>query len=176
MYDIKTIYCLLKDELHITNTYTQIMNKLRKDAKSRELRSLVPIYEGHKAAVISLQAQICNLNLYISASEFDSTSTIKTEHDDTDMLDLEEALIMLQERELNSTKDYESALLNNRLPESIRHLIGWKLLLRQQWYTRTLNELLDLMLAELDAETRFLIRAERGRGKGARGLELLENS
>jgi len=39
----------------------------------------------------------------------------------------------------------------------------------------SVNRLIDdLMLAELDAETRFLIRAERGRGKVARGLELLE--
>ena len=39
---------------------------------------------------------------------------------------------------------------------------------------RLIDEMATLMLAELDAETRFLIRAERGRGKLARGLELLE--
>jgi hypothetical protein len=39
---------------------------------------------------------------------------------------------------------------------------------------RLIDEMATLMLAELDAETRFLIRAERGRGKVARGLELLE--
>jgi hypothetical protein len=142
MYDIKTIYHLLKDELHITNSYTQIMNQLRKDAKTQELRSLVPIYEGHKAAAVSLQAQIRNLNLYISASEVDFSDPINIEDGDSN-IDMEEALIMLQERELKSTKDYENALLNNQLPESIRYLIGWKLLLRQQWYTRTLDELLD---------------------------------
>lgn len=32
------------------------------------------------------------------------------------------------------------------------------------------------MLAELDAETRFRIRAERGQGKTARGLALLEKA
>ncbi len=39
---------------------------------------------------------------------------------------------------------------------------------------RLIDEMATLMLAELDAETRFLIRAERGRGNLARGLELLE--
>lgn len=39
---------------------------------------------------------------------------------------------------------------------------------------RLIDEMTTLMLAELDAETRFLIRAERGRGNLARGLELLE--
>ncbi len=39
---------------------------------------------------------------------------------------------------------------------------------------RLFDEMATLMLAELDAETRFLNRAERGRGKLARGLELLD--
>lgn len=39
---------------------------------------------------------------------------------------------------------------------------------------RLIDEMATLMLAELDAETRFLIRAGRGRGNLARGLELLE--
>ena len=39
---------------------------------------------------------------------------------------------------------------------------------------RLIDEMATLMLAELDAETRFLIRAERGRGNLARGLELLD--
>ena len=33
-----------------------------------------------------------------------------------------------------------------------------------------------LMLAEFDAETRFQLRAERGRGKAARGIALLEKA
>lgn len=39
---------------------------------------------------------------------------------------------------------------------------------------RLIDEMATLMLAELDAETLFLIRAERGRGNLARGLELLD--
>jgi hypothetical protein len=44
----------------------------------------------------------------------------------------------------------------------------------------TLNRLLDemttLMLADFDAETRFQLRAARGQGQEARGLELLQKA
>ena len=39
---------------------------------------------------------------------------------------------------------------------------------------RLIDEMTTLLLADMDTVTRFLIRAERGRGKGERGLELLE--
>lgn len=38
---------------------------------------------------------------------------------------------------------------------------------------RLIDEMTTAMLAEFDAETRFRIRAARGAGKEARGLELL---
>jgi hypothetical protein len=38
---------------------------------------------------------------------------------------------------------------------------------------RLFDEMSGLMLAEADAETRFRLRAQRGVGKEARGLELL---
>ena len=38
---------------------------------------------------------------------------------------------------------------------------------------RLLDEMTTLMIAEFDAETRFLLRARRGRGKVERGLALL---
>lgn len=44
----------------------------------------------------------------------------------------------------------------------------------------TLNRLIDdmatVMLAEFDAETRFKLRAARGAGREARGLELLDKA
>lgn len=44
----------------------------------------------------------------------------------------------------------------------------------------TLNRLIDdmatVMLAEFDAETRFKLRATRGAGREARGLELLDKA
>jgi len=39
---------------------------------------------------------------------------------------------------------------------------------------RLIDEMATLLLAEFDAETRFLLRADRGREKVNRGLELLE--
>lgn len=47
---------------------------------------------------------------------------------------------------------------------------------RQASVNRLIDEMTTLMLAEFDAETRFLLRAERGQGKEARGLELLEKA
>ena len=41
---------------------------------------------------------------------------------------------------------------------------------------RLIDEMTTLMLAEFDAETRFLLRAERGRKRMARGLRLLEKA
>lgn len=38
---------------------------------------------------------------------------------------------------------------------------------------RLIDEMTTLMLAEFDAETRFALRAERGRGRQLRGLDLL---
>lgn len=47
---------------------------------------------------------------------------------------------------------------------------------RQTTINRLMEEMTALMLAEFDAETRFRVRAERGRGKTARGLELLDKA
>ena len=41
---------------------------------------------------------------------------------------------------------------------------------------RLIDEMTTLMLAEFDVETRFQVRAERGAGKGERGLALLEKA
>lgn len=52
-----------------------------------------------------------------------------------------------------------------RLKELSRH--------RHTSVNRLIDEMATLMLAEFDAETRFLLRAERGRDKVARGIDLL---
>ncbi len=41
---------------------------------------------------------------------------------------------------------------------------------------RLIDEMTTLMLAEFDAETRFQIRAARGAGQEARGLQLLDKA
>jgi len=47
---------------------------------------------------------------------------------------------------------------------------------RQTSVNRLIDEMTTLMLAEFDAETRFLLRARRGHGKTPRALELLEKA
>jgi predicted DNA-binding protein len=47
---------------------------------------------------------------------------------------------------------------------------------RGQSVNRLLDEVTTLLLAEYDAETRFLLRAQRGSGKKQRGLDLLEKA
>lgn len=41
---------------------------------------------------------------------------------------------------------------------------------------RLIDEVTTQMLVEFDTETRFRVRAERGSGKGVRGLELLKRA
>lgn len=41
---------------------------------------------------------------------------------------------------------------------------------------RLIDEMTTLMLAEFDAETRFALRAARGKGRAVRGLELLRKA
>lgn len=47
---------------------------------------------------------------------------------------------------------------------------------RGQSVNRLLDEVTTLLLAEHDAETRFMLRAKRGMGKKERGLELLSKA
>lgn len=41
---------------------------------------------------------------------------------------------------------------------------------------RLIDEMATLLLAEFDAETRFALRVARGKGRNARGLELLRRA
>lgn len=41
---------------------------------------------------------------------------------------------------------------------------------------RLIDEMATLLLAEFDAEARFALRAERGRGRAGRGVELLNKA
>ena len=47
---------------------------------------------------------------------------------------------------------------------------------RQTSVNRLVDEMTTLILAEFDAETRFLLRAERGNGKTVRGIDLLKKA
>lgn len=63
--------------------------------------------------------------------------------------------------------------LTLRLPDDKHNRL--KTLARQRGTSvnRLMEEMATLILAEFDAETRFALRVERGRGKAKRGLALL---
>ena len=61
MHIIETLDKLLKNELSATETYQQTLDILREDAELGDSVALMPIYENHKEAVSSLQAQIRQL-------------------------------------------------------------------------------------------------------------------
>jgi predicted transcriptional regulator len=66
--------------------------------------------------------------------------------------------------------------LTLRLPDDKHNRL--KALARQRGTSvnRLMEEMTTVILAEFDAETRFILRAERGLGKARRGLALLDKA
>jgi hypothetical protein len=147
MKQMETLEKLLKNELSATETYQQVLDKLRVDVALSEAENLMPIYEDHKAAVSSLQAL---------TTRFGGTPTevsgawgvwAKLMLDGANILGNEVVLKALHEGETIGDKDYKEALLDTELPPDIRSLIETKLLLAQQAHISTLDRLL---VAETD--------------------------
>jgi len=63
--------------------------------------------------------------------------------------------------------------LTIRLPDHKHRRLKELAKRRQTSLNRLIDEMTTQMLAEFDAETRFLLRAGRGNGKATRGLEIL---
>jgi len=63
--------------------------------------------------------------------------------------------------------------LTVRLPDDKHQRLKELARSRHTSLNRLIDEMTTQMLAEFDAETRFLLRAARGKGKAARGLEIL---
>lgn len=63
--------------------------------------------------------------------------------------------------------------LTIRLPDDKYERLKELSRLRGTSVNRLFDEMATLLLAELDAETRFVLRARRGQGQAARGLALL---
>lgn len=143
MHNIETIDKLLKDELAATETYQQALDKLRKDAALGESEYLMPIYEEHKDAVSSLQAQIRQLGGTPSESSGAWGSWVEIVQGGANLLGKKTALKVLQEGEKNGAEDYENVLKDTDLPSNIRSLVETKLLPAQQAHIRTLDRLLD---------------------------------
>lgn len=147
MHNIKTLDKLLKDELSAAETYQQALDKLRKDAALGESEYLMPIYEDHKYAVSSLQAEIRQLGEAPSEGSGAWGAWAELVLGGANMLGKKAVLKTLQEGEKSGAEDYEKALQDTELPSNIRSLIETKLLPAQQSHIRTLDRLLDAAAA-----------------------------
>ena len=63
-----------------------------------------------------------------------------------------------------------------RLPEEKRARLKLLAKARQVSVTKLIEEMATVLIADFDAETRFALRASRGRGQLARGKALLEKA
>ena len=63
--------------------------------------------------------------------------------------------------------------LTVRLPDDKHQRLKELAKRRHTSLNRLIDEMTMQMLAEFDAETRYLLRAKRGKGKAARGLQIL---
>lgn len=66
--------------------------------------------------------------------------------------------------------------LTLRLPDDKHQRLRAFAQSRNTTINRLMDEMTTLMLAEFDAETRFKLRAARGAGQTARGLDLLDKA
>ncbi|WP_124949628.1 toxin-antitoxin system HicB family antitoxin [Sulfuriferula thiophila] len=66
--------------------------------------------------------------------------------------------------------------LTIRLPDDKYRRLKELSIRRHTSVNRLIDEMTTLMLAEYDAETRFLLRVERGQNQVQRGIELLEKA
>jgi hypothetical protein len=147
MKQMETLEKLLKNELSATETYQQVLDKLRADVALSEAENLMPIYEDHKAAVSSLQALTTRFGGTPTEVSGAWSVWAKLMLDGANILGNEVVLKALHEGETIGDKDYKEALLDTELPSDIRSLIETKLLLAQQAHISTLDRLL---VAETD--------------------------
>jgi len=147
MKQMETLEKLLKNELSATETYQQVLDKLRADVALSEAENLMPIFEDHKAAVSSLQALTIRLGGTPTEVSGVWGDWAKLMLDGANLLGNEVVLKALHEGETIGDKDYKEALLDTELPPDIRLLIETKLLLAQQAHISTLDRLL---VAETD--------------------------
>jgi uncharacterized protein (TIGR02284 family) len=143
MHNIETLDKLLKDELSATETYQQALDKIREDAELGDAVNLMPIYEDHKDAVSSLQAQIRQLGGSPAEDSGAWGTWVKIVLGGADLLGKGAVLKALQEGEKSGSEDYKEALQDTELPSDIRSLIETKLLPAQQAHIRTLDRLLN---------------------------------
>jgi hypothetical protein len=143
MTSIETMDKLLKNEVSATETYQQAMDKFREDASLGAAEYLVPIYEDHKEAVSTLQAQITDLGGVPSVDSGAWGTWAEMVQGGANILGKETALKALQQGEKSGAEDYQEALQEAELPQEVRSLIETKLLPAQQAHIFTLDRLID---------------------------------
>ena len=142
MHIIEILNKLLKNELSATETYQQTLDVLREDAELGDSVALMPIYENHKEAVSSLQAQIRYLGGTPTEEPGVWGTWAKIVLGGATLMGKETVLMALQEGEKNGTEDYEEALKITELSSDIKSLIKTKLLPDQLGHIRTLDRIL----------------------------------
>ena len=147
MHNIKTVEKLLKDELSATETYQQALEKFRMPGGQFVANSLTPIFGNHKAAVISLEAQIVKLGGTPHKGTGAWGSWAKILLEGATLIGKQTAIKVLLEGEKSGEGDYEAALKDTKLSPEIRTLIESKLLPAQQAHVRSLDRLLDAIPA-----------------------------
>lgn len=105
------------------------------------------IYEEHKEAVFSLQDKIQHLGGIPSRNSGAWGAWAKIIQAGANLLGKHSALKVLREGELTGAEEYAKALMDHQLPSDIRALIENKLLPAQQRHMRTLDRLLDTVIA-----------------------------
>ncbi|MDI1230659.1 MAG: DUF2383 domain-containing protein [Methylobacter sp.] len=143
MHNIKKIDKLLKDELAATETYQQALDKFREDVVLGESEYLMPIYENHKDAVSSLQAEISQLEGTPSEGSGVWGTWAEIVQGGANLFGQKAILTVLLEGEKLGVESYDEALQDPDLPSAVRSLIETKLLPAQHAHIRTLDRLLD---------------------------------
>ena len=123
------------------------MDKLRENVELAESIHLTPIYEAHKEAASSLQTQIRQLGGTPAENSGAWGTWAKMIQGGANIMGKDVALKALQEGEKSGEEDYVQALKDTELPSEIRVLIETKLLPAQQAHIRTLDRLLDSVVA-----------------------------
>jgi hypothetical protein len=140
---MELIGSLLADELSAMETYQQVMNKLPNNASSDETELLLTLYQGHKEAVSSLQAQIREYECTHAETSNVWGSWAQLVQGCAILQGKQAMLKILQIGETRCLEDYEKVLQNTKLATSIRCLIEWKLLILQQSHIRILDRIMD---------------------------------
>ena len=109
---IETLNKLLKDELLATENYGLALDKLRDNVGLEESEFLRPIYEAHKLAALSLQAQIRRMEKRPARESGAWVIRTKMVQRGSNSLGKEAAQKIMQEVEKNGGDDYEGTLIN----------------------------------------------------------------